>query len=398
MNRQSLLILIVIFLLFWGMCGTEAEEASQSNFIHQEISFYCGKDLLRGTLFRPSKGLEIGAVVILGGSERSARNPYKKLIAENFVRNGLAALIYDSPGTGQSEGNALIQTKADRVMETIAAMRFLRSQKGIHPKKVGVWGLSEGGSIALLAAAKVRETAFCVAVSSALGISPLEISRYRIEVSGLQSGFAPEDIQRALVLEEILYEMFSGANMVEWRLLSMKVRGWMDEPLISLINLTHKISLVQTESEQHRIQAGLKKILKPWLKTGWFKLAVPDPGKFEMLLNLDTHRFFTFLRTGPWAQGDWNYQLRVLSDLDALNCPVLAIWGELDRYLPPHRCSATLKHLFSKNPSLLTIEIIPETSHILTLKGRNDIVPVYFSLLTDWLRKSSVHKTDFQLP
>ena len=182
MNRQSPIILIVIFLFFWGMCGTETEEASPSSLIHRELSFYSGKDLLRGTLFRPAKGSAIGAVVILGGSERSARNPYKKLIAENFAKNGLAALIYDSPGTGQSEGNALIQTKADRVMETIAAMRFLRSQKGIRPKKVGVWGISEGGSIALLAAAKDNETAFCIAASSALGVSPLEISRYRIEV------------------------------------------------------------------------------------------------------------------------------------------------------------------------------------------------------------------------
>ena len=71
--------------------------------------------------------------------------------------------------------------------------------------------------------------------------------------------------------------MLSGANMVEWRLLSMKVREWKNEPWISLINLIRKIPLTQIKSEQRRIQAELKKILKPWFKTDWFILAVPTP-------------------------------------------------------------------------------------------------------------------------
>lgn len=124
-----------------------------------EVSFTDGSALLQGTMFLPELKANVPGVVILGGAERGPRNPYKEGMAAFFASNGIAALIYDSPGTGRSTGNALLQTKDDRVREAANALHFLCAQDGVNAKEVGIWGISEGANIALLAAARERSAA-----------------------------------------------------------------------------------------------------------------------------------------------------------------------------------------------------------------------------------------------
>ena len=64
-----------------------------------DVEFRNGPTTLRGTIFQPGGAGSGPGVVILGGSERGARNDYKKRVASKFAESGLSALIYDSPGT-----------------------------------------------------------------------------------------------------------------------------------------------------------------------------------------------------------------------------------------------------------------------------------------------------------
>jgi len=307
-------------------------------------------------------------------------------MAAFFAQGGIAALIYDSPGTGESTGNAILQTKDDRVREAAAALRFLCTREDVRPKEVGIWGISEGANTALLAAARDRTAAFVISVSSAWGVSPMEISRFRIEMTGHELGIAREDIQKALVLEEILYEFLSGAGMAEWRLVKMKTRGWPDEPWDELIDVVKNSRQAQTPQEKQGIQGTLRRVLMPWKDEPWFKLAVVDVRRFEQIFSLDTARFFVSLEKGPWAQGDWNDQLRTIGDLADLRCPVLALWGEMDNFLPPHRSAATLKRFLAMGDHDLTVEIIPKASHVMTYSGSDDFAGRYPGLMLDWLK------------
>ena len=181
--------------------------------------------------------------------------------------------------------------------------------------------------------------------------------------------------------------MMSGAGMAEWNLLRLKVKQWTNDPWIPLINLIPRLRQAQTDKGRKNVHEELKPLFASWLKSPWFKLAVLDVNRFMGVMNWPTQRFFSFLEKGPWARGDWNDHVRALGDLAPLTCPVLAIWGEDDRFLPPSRSAATLKHLLANQIQQLTTEVIPNCSHILSRNGTTDFHPDYLSILSTWFNK-----------
>ena len=380
--------LAFVLLFGWGVLvktpaapqRTAVEKGIQST----DVEFGNGTAILRGTILRPEAAGPGPGVVILGGAERGARNDYKKRIASTFAKIGISALFYDSPGSGASTGNALLQTKDDRVVEALAAVGFLGRRPGIDPAKIGLWGISEGANIALLAAAREPRVSFVVSVSAALGIAPMEISRFRIEMTGHENRFSAEDIARALVLEEILYDLFSGAGLAEWRLIGMKVRNWPDEPWTELIEAVKALGRTAPPAEKRKAKEALTRSLKFWREKSWFRLAIPDVDRLDRLAALDTGSFLSFLDRNP-LKGDWLDHLRALPELSKLRCPVLALWGENDRFLPPHRSAAVLKQLLLEGKTELTMAILPGVGHILTSSGNVDIASEYSKILADWM-------------
>lgn len=380
--------LAFVLLLGWGVLGetpaalkrTAFEKGIQST----DVEFRNGTTILRGTILRPEAVGPGPGVVILGGAERGARNEYKKRIASAFAEIGISALFYDSPGSGASTGNALLQTKDDRVVEALAAVGFLGSRPGIDPDRIGLWGISEGANIALLAAAREPRVSFVVSVSAALGIAPMEISRFRIEMTGHENRFSAEDITRALVLEEILYDLFSGAGLAEWRLIGMKVRNWPDEPWTELIEAVKALGRASPPAERRKAKEALTRSLGFWREKSWFGLAIPDVDRLDRLAALDAGSFLSFLDGNPLAKGDWLDHLQALPDLSKLRCPVLALWGENDRFLPPHQSAAVLKRLLLEGKTELTMVILPGVGHILTSSGNVEIASEYSKILADW--------------
>jgi hypothetical protein len=82
-----------------------------------------GQTTLAGTLFWPTATADCPAVVILAGSDRSKRGPLRTSIAKHLAAHNVAALVYDSPGTGASTGNAVLQTRREkRAIEALAAV------------------------------------------------------------------------------------------------------------------------------------------------------------------------------------------------------------------------------------------------------------------------------------
>jgi len=65
----------------------------------EPVRFANGSTSLAGTLFWPARRADGSAVVVLAGSERSERGGLRIAIARQFVIHGLAAMVYDRPGT-----------------------------------------------------------------------------------------------------------------------------------------------------------------------------------------------------------------------------------------------------------------------------------------------------------
>src|SRR5271165_2208509 len=136
---------------------------------------------LAGTLLLPTTPGKHFAVVFLHGSGPEGRwaNHY---LAQKFAERGIVALIYDKRGVGQSTGDwqkATFEALAD---DAVAGVRFLQSQSVVDATRVGIYGHSQGGTIAPLVGARDGELRFVVA-SAAGGIDPAEVETFSVENS-----------------------------------------------------------------------------------------------------------------------------------------------------------------------------------------------------------------------
>ena len=73
-----------------------------------------------------------------------------------LARAGIASLRFDFYGSGESEGEFLEMTLESEIADALAAVQFVRRQRGIDPRRLALVGLSLGGAIAALIAQRAR--------------------------------------------------------------------------------------------------------------------------------------------------------------------------------------------------------------------------------------------------
>ncbi|MFH2001880.1 MAG: alpha/beta hydrolase [Planctomycetota bacterium] len=349
----------------------------------EQVRFTNGSTDLAGTLFRPAEKADCPAVVVLAGSDRSERGGMKTAIAKQFAAHGVAAMVYDSPGTGSSSGNAQLQNTADRIAEALSAAACLRGLKGIRSTAVGLFGGSEGANIALMACAKSPEVAFVIPVSGSLGVSILDILRYSAEKKGYEQGLTSDEIAKAITFKEIAFVILSGVEIIEWSLIESRVKQWEDATWPPFIDIARQRGKPLTQEQKQAFFGSFKKIVAHFETQPWF--AVVDAGNaFQRLRTLDSNTFFGLIESGRYSR-DWERSLDFHEG--EIRCPVLAIWGEEDSFLPPHQSAARLKKYLadSGHPDYEVI-VFPNASHYLTLPGsRSDFVPGYLDTMMNWV-------------
>lgn len=94
---------------------------------------------------------------------------------------GAVVLRHDKPGCGGSPGHWSQQTLPDRAQETLAAVRVLRAHPDTAGQPIGLYGISQGGWVALLAAALAPESVDFVVCHSGPGTTPAAQERDRLE-------------------------------------------------------------------------------------------------------------------------------------------------------------------------------------------------------------------------
>src|SRR4030095_9555391 len=97
-----------------------------ANTQEEEVTFQDGAVTLVGTLILPETAAPHPAVVFVHGAPPNERGPYHDFAKYVFARYGVAALIYDKRGYGQSSGQAAEATLDDLAGDVVADVRYLQ--------------------------------------------------------------------------------------------------------------------------------------------------------------------------------------------------------------------------------------------------------------------------------
>ena len=393
-TRRQLLILLLLAVLAC-LLATDDEamtadlETQNARLKAEEVTFANGPDVLAGTLYVPEEGGPFPAVVLLTGSNRGPRGPFLARIAQHFTTHGIVVLHYDSPGTGQSTGNTLLQSRDDRAQEAMRAVRFLRSQPNINPECVGIWGASEGAMVALLTAATCAEDlSFVIAISGGVGTGGFQQSYYSAERFVYAHNLPLDDMQKIVTFEQLMFAFLARRDVLEWSLIEERTKRWPDEPWDEYVRIAQLRcgSRELTADQKLDIHESLRQVMGAFVDAKWSKLGPAERQHIDQVLKLDTEKFFVVLET-PRMALDWDWDLRHKAAKVA--CPVLSIFGEDDDLVPPNLSATRLRDYLTDaaNPDV-DVRVTPGAGHYLTRSGsgwQGEFVPGYLDTMTSWI-------------
>jgi hypothetical protein len=296
----------------------------------REVAFGNGKVTLAGTLLVPAGAGPHPAVLFLHGSGAEGRwaNRY---LAERFLGAGFAALITDKRGVSQSTGDWHTAGFEDLAEDGASGIRFLRSQPDIDGRKIGVYGHSQGGTLAPLVATRAGNVAFVIG-SAAGGIDLADMEEYSVGNSIGVPALPPDEAADAKSFVRAIVDVgYRGRSRGELDLLAARFKGraWYFDP--------------------------------------------PPPENFYWSF---ARRIAAYTPAAYWRQ---------------VKAPVLLLFGERDERVPPVRSSrAIVAALHAGGNRNVTLRMFPGADHTFSLPtpkgGWPKHVPDYADAMIAWAR------------
>ncbi|WP_346150202.1 alpha/beta hydrolase family protein [Nonomuraea recticatena] len=142
--------------------------AATGSFRTERFSIRAEHQWLHGTIRVPLRPGRHPAMVFVSGSGNGSREEFTPQ-AEFLARAGVVTLAYDKREIGYDFRSRDFGLLADDVLRMVG---HLRARPDVDPARTGVWGVSEGGWVVPIAAAKSSAVGFIVLVSSP-NVSPL---------------------------------------------------------------------------------------------------------------------------------------------------------------------------------------------------------------------------------
>jgi uncharacterized protein len=156
---------IFLFALLAPMAAFAAAQSHGGELRIDDVEFVSHGAQLSGSLVLPRNRPFHAAVVFIHGSGKQTRNLG---LAEQFAREGIAALVYDKRGAGNSggvyEAEQSVSEKNISLLadDAVSALDALASHPQLEGVPLGLTGISQAGWIAPLAAARSKHASFLV--------------------------------------------------------------------------------------------------------------------------------------------------------------------------------------------------------------------------------------------
>jgi pimeloyl-ACP methyl ester carboxylesterase len=173
----------------------------------EEVKFKDRDVTLAGSLFIPVSNKPTSAIIIIHGSGAGNRDKWTyNFWGYFFAKQGLATLIYDKRGNGESTGNLENASFDDHANDVVAGIEYLKTRKEIDKDHIGLFGSSQGGWLAPLAASKTDDVSFLILnVAPSVSVAKQEIDRVIYTMK--EEGYTEEEIKLAKEYTEKMFEV-----------------------------------------------------------------------------------------------------------------------------------------------------------------------------------------------
>lgn len=320
----------------------------------EEITWRTGDVAIAGSLtLPPGRGPFPAVVVVHGAGDSTRETPPYRFWGEYLPRLGIACLLYDKRGNGQSTGDWRQVGFEPRARDVAGGLAWLRSRPDIDSKRLGLLAVSQGSWVAGIAARLDPGVQFVVNISGP-AVSVAEADTYALE-------------------SELRRESWSEADIAE------RVRLW-ELNLESIRNPT-------SDEAWQRLQTAIDAVRG----RAWFAETPYEPGR----------------------EAQWRSWYRLVADhdpstiLEELDAPMLWMFGAMDGQSDPARNIAALEGLRRRGKDY-TIALYPAAGHGLLVpvdsRGRDGelltTAPGFFPDLERWLseRLNSSERKETESP
>ena len=305
-----------------------------------EVPLTCVRDsvTLAGTLILPQGSGKHPAVVITPGDFGSSRDQLRGY-AYQFLRLGIAALVFDSRGAGGSTGPLASSSFVELADDVVAWVDLLRKRSDIDPAKVGVFGFSNSAWTVTLAASRSKDVAFLISQSMS-ALPPWQQERYRAETQVRLAGYPVDAVQKAVGVMDRKFEV------------ARTGQGW----------------------------DSLQTILDSYARERWLPYTNP-PRNLERLR----------------AYWDRSFSYDPAPALDRVTCPTLFIFGGIDSNVPVEASVPIIKRAMKTSGNEdLEIKVFDKGRHDL-IEGKDGgpiefprmgrFAPGYWGTMSEWVTK-----------
>ncbi len=312
----------------------------------QERTFQNAAVTLSGTLYVPKAGGHIPAVIVFHAASSPTRdNPLYAHLAEMLPALGIAVFVFDRRGSGKSGGTIENSDYTLLADDGISAQRMLAQDRRIDPRRIGFWGLSQGGWLSLLAASRSPQAAFAISISAPMTTPDVQMNFAVANILRIK-GFSQSDIDQAIATRTAVDDFQRGKR--------------------------------DRTSAQSLLDAATT---KPWFVHTYLEKTFKDPD-----------------------QSGWAKEMRhdPMATLDAVKQPALVIYGSADPWVPVQTSIERLRASSARHPNVEVVEIAGADHAMATsVSAADQIDPVlsareapqsaaYFGLLGAWLAKQGL--------
>jgi dienelactone hydrolase len=289
--------------------------------IDKDVSFMNGDVRLVGDLTLPKTQGPHPAVVLIHGCCGSKPTRDFGYWSTYLAHHGIAVLAYDRRGAGASGGDFNSATYEDVAGDVVAGFDMLTRRPDIDPKRIGVFGMSNGGYVAPLAVVRSGGRIAFVVVRSGSARRVGDNIDYEVGNDLRSHGFDSSVVRRGVELRRRVTDFVIDRPVISaaaWDSLRAEVRAVRGEPWFQ------------------------------WARTIWVLYVTPaDSGGANYINSL--RRSWSYDPIPFWRQ---------------VKAPIYIMLGGLDRSVPTAETAPAFRKVFkeSRNPDA-TVRVFPQGNH-----------------------------------